>query len=95
MRRCFLVPCDGEDNSVSLGGHNVRPDLIEIEHDAGDVGGSAVLGGADLTHSVDANGDILRAIETDGAGKIQQDAVRVHRSLDGWLDRSANCNLDF
>jgi len=72
MRRCGLLdPCDREDDAVSLGGDHVWPDLIEIEDDAGDVGGSAVLRGADLAHTVGVNRNASGVVKANCAREIQ------------------------
>jgi hypothetical protein len=72
MRRCSLLDaCDREDNPVSLGGDDIWPDLIEIEDDAGDVGGSAVLRSADLAYAIGVNRNAPGVVKANCARKIQ------------------------
>jgi hypothetical protein len=71
-RRCGLLDsCDREDDAVPLSSDYVWADLIEIEDNTRDVRGSAVLRGADLTHTVGMNGDVPGVVEANCAREVQ------------------------
>jgi len=72
MRRGGLLnACDREDDAVPFGSDYVWPELVEIEDNPGDVRGSAMLRGADLTHAVGVNQDAPGVVKANCAREIQ------------------------
>jgi hypothetical protein len=83
-----------ENDAVSLGRDDVWTNLIEIENDASDIWRSAVLRSSNLPHAVGVDRDILCAVVADRVREIQQDAIRVHRSVNFRLNRGTDGDFD-
>lgn len=93
MRDMFLAS-HGENDCVSLGGHDVGANFIQVENDSGHEWGGAVLRSSDLPHAIGVHGDVLRVAIADRVREIQQDAVRTHRSVNFRLNRGTDCDFD-
>jgi hypothetical protein len=92
--RDLLAARNGQDNGIALGGYDVGVNLIHIENHSRDKGSGAVLRGSDLPHTVRVDCDLAGAVVADRVRKIQQDSVRIDRSINLGLDRSTDCDFD-
>jgi hypothetical protein len=90
----FVLAGDGQDDAGSLGGYDVRTNLIHVKNHTGDVGSRAVLGGSDLAHAIRTDGYVLGAVGADCVRKVQQDAVRILCGFNRGFNRSSDRNLD-
>ena len=94
MGNLLLFAGDGDNDAAPFRRHHVGPNLIQIKNNASDVRIGAVLRGPNLADAIGANWDVLCVGITHCVGKIQQDAVRLHRGVNRGLNRSTECDLN-
>jgi hypothetical protein len=94
MGSALLLASHSKDDAISLGRHNVRADFIQIENDASDVWGSAMLRGSNLAYAIGVHRHTFRAVVADGVRDIQEDPIRIYRSINLRLNRRTDGDLD-
>lgn len=90
MGKVLLLAGYRQDDAVPLGRNHVRTHLVEIEDHSSHVRTRAVLPGSYLSHAVRIHRYGFGAVAADRVRKIQQDTVRIDRSINRGLYRSTD-----